>query len=126
MLLLKKPRHVPGDLEMNNREKVVHCKKSQYQVYIGRGRNNKWGNPFRIGQHGSREDVIRKYREWFLKQDHLLEALPELFGKVVACWCAPHACHGDVLVEYADKLQSYLESSGEKDLQATRIRIILS
>lgn len=26
-------------------------------VYIGRG--SKWGNPFRIGPHGNRDDVVR-------------------------------------------------------------------
>jgi len=28
---------------------VVHCKKSPYDVYIGRP--SKWGNPFEIGLH---------------------------------------------------------------------------
>lgn len=83
--------------------KVVHCKKSHYDIYIGRP--SKWGNPFAIGKDGSREEVIQKYRTWLLQQNHLLEALPELFGKSLACWCAPHACHGDVLVEFAEKLQ---------------------
>lgn len=103
--------------------KVVHCKKSKYDIYIGRP--SKWGNPFSIGRDGSREDVIRKYREWFIEQDNLLEALPELFGKVIACWCAPHACHGDVLVEFADKLQAYLEHETKESIDAAEIKKIL-
>ena len=42
--------------------KVVHCKKEKYDVYIGRP--SKWGNPFTIGIHGTREQVIQMYRDW--------------------------------------------------------------
>lgn len=44
---------------------VVHCKKSKYDVYIGRpntsipSKDCKWGNPFKIGRDGDRDDVIR-------------------------------------------------------------------
>jgi len=79
------------------RKRVVHCQRAKYDVYIGRP--SKWGNPFVIGVDGDREDVIRKYREWIVKQDHLLASLDELRGKTLGCWCAPEACHGDVLVE---------------------------
>jgi hypothetical protein len=81
---------------------VVHCKKSLYDTYIGRG--SKWGNPFVIGKDGTREDVINKYRDWIQTQPQLLRALPELKGKVLGCWCSPRACHGDVLVEMIAKL----------------------
>jgi hypothetical protein len=82
--------------------KVVNCKSGgKYDVYIGRP--SKWGNPFVIGKDGSREDVVRKYREWILTQDDLLKDLQELKGKTLGCFCAPQACHGDVLVELADK-----------------------
>lgn len=78
---------------------VVHCKKARYDVYIGRP--SKWGNPFVIGKDGSREDVVRKYEEWVKEQPHLMAALPELYGKTLGCWCAPQACHGDVLERLA-------------------------
>ncbi len=74
---------------------VVHCKRSLYDVYIGRP--SKWGNPFVVGRDGTREDVIKKYREYLLSNPDLMKALPELRGKVLGCWCAPLACHGDVL-----------------------------
>ena len=77
--------------------KVVHCKRSPYDVYVGRP--GKWGNPFTIGRDGTREQVIQKYRDWILTQDHLLNSLPELEGKILGCWCSPKSCHGDVLIE---------------------------
>lgn len=86
--------------------KVVHCKKSHFDIYIGRAARgfaaSKWGNPFVIGKDGTRDEVIAKYRAWIVTQPHLMAALPELRGKVLGCWCAPLACHGNVLIELAE------------------------
>lgn len=87
---------------------VVHCKKSDYDIYIGRP--SKWGNPFthKTGTKakyivGSRQEAIDKYRQWLINQPKLVEKVKtELRGKVLGCWCAPKACHGDVLVEVAN------------------------
>jgi RNA recognition motif-containing protein len=83
------------------RTHVVHCKKSNYDVYIGRPSD--WGNPFVIGKDGDRADVIRKYRQWINRQPDLIaRAKKELRGKRIACWCKPDACHGDILAEIAN------------------------
>ncbi|MCI2421138.1 DUF4326 domain-containing protein [Saccharopolyspora sp. K220] len=66
-------------------------------TYIGRG--SKWGNPFRMGVDGDRSTVIHKYRQYLLHQPELLAALGELRGHALGCYCAPEACHGDVLIE---------------------------
>lgn len=79
---------------------VVHCKHAPFDVYIGRP--SRWGNPFKIGRDGTREEVIAKYRAWVQSQPALMAALPELRGKVLGCWCKPEACHGDTLAELAD------------------------
>ena len=81
--------------------KVVHCKQERFDIYIGRP--SKWGNPFSIGKDGSREEVIAKYHDYIMLKPELLADLPELKGKVLGCWCSPHACHGDILVELANK-----------------------
>lgn len=75
---------------------VVHCKKEQYDVYIGRP--SKWGNPFKIGEDGDRDEVIKKYHMWIIKQPELMSFLHELDNKVLGCFCRPKVCHGDVLV----------------------------
>jgi hypothetical protein len=80
-------------------EKVVHCKKEKYDIYIGRP--SKWGNPFMIGRDGTREEVIEKYKKYVVTQTHLIRDLVELKDKVLGCWCKPKACHGDVLIEMA-------------------------
>ncbi len=70
-------------------------------VYIGRP--SKWGNPFPMNGHNTRELVVAKYKEWLLSQPQLIEeAKRELAGKDLICFCAPKACHGDVLLEVAN------------------------
>jgi hypothetical protein len=82
--------------------RVVHCKREPYDVYIGRG--SIWGNPFVIGKHGTREEVIAKYRKRLEENEPLrLKVEILLRGKSLGCWCAPKACHGDVLLEIANK-----------------------
>jgi hypothetical protein len=83
-------------------ELVVHNKRKPFDVYIGRP--SKWGNPFEIGAHGTREEVILQYEAWLQSHPKLLADLPELKGKVLGCWCAPKACHGDVLAKLANPL----------------------
>lgn len=83
--------------------KVVHCKKDRYDVYIDRP--SKWGNPFKIGPDGTRDDVIKKYEQYLLNNKNLCKDLPELKGKVIGCHCAPLACHGDVLKKHVSQLK---------------------
>ncbi len=80
---------------------VVNMKEEGYDVRIDR--KTKWGNPFVLGKDGPREEVIRLYSDWIQDQKHLLDALSELKGKRLGCWCSPAACHGDILAKLADK-----------------------
>lgn len=80
--------------------KVVNCKNERYDVYIGRP--SKWGNPFKIGRDGTRQQVLEKYRVWIAGQWDLLDSLDELEGKVLGCHCKPQDCHGDILKELID------------------------
>ncbi len=82
---------------------IVHCKKQPYDVYIGRP--SKWGNPYVIGVHGSREEVIQMYEEHIRTSPILMRALPELQGKVLGCWCPPKPCHGEVLLKLLKELE---------------------
>ena len=76
-------------------------------VYIGRG--SKWGNPFVIGVHGTRTEVIDKYREYIKNKPELLSCLPELVGKDVVCYCTPLPCHGEVLLELVEALPKKID-----------------
>jgi hypothetical protein len=78
---------------------IIHVRdKKPGDVYIGRP--SLWGNPFKIGPDGSRLEVIEKYRVWLLlpEQHQLRKEMRRLLrGKRLACFCAPHACHGDII-----------------------------
>lgn len=79
----------------------VWNKREEYPVdatYVGRP--TKWGNPFVIGQHGTRVEVIAKYRAHVANRH--TEIRRELRGKDLVCWCAPLPCHADVLLEIAN------------------------
>lgn len=80
---------------------VVH-RRDPHDVYIGRP--SKWGNPFVIGVHGTRADVIKKYDEWIRTRPELMAAIGELKGKRLGCWCHPEPCHGDVLAYLASSI----------------------
>ena len=80
--------------------KIVHCKKDEFDIYIGRP--SKCGNPFTIGQDGTREEVIDKYSVWIKDQTDLMDSINELQGKILGCWCAPEKCHGDILSDLAN------------------------
>jgi hypothetical protein len=83
--------------------KTTVVRRSQpHDVYVGRP--SKWGNPYHIGKDGTRAQVIQKYREYLLSSPHLLAKLHTPKGLRLGCYCAPLACHGDVLAELADAI----------------------
>jgi hypothetical protein len=71
------------------------------RVYVGRP--SKWGNPFTIGEHGTREVVIEKFRSYFYSSGTMMDHARELKGKDLVCFCAPLPCHADILLEFANK-----------------------
>lgn len=86
--------------------KLVNVKKEGFHVYIGRP--SIFGNPYKIGQDGDRNEVVGKYRTWFMKrlQDPRFRlVVEELRGKSLGCHCHPLPCHGDVIVEYLNGAQ---------------------
>lgn len=97
--------------------RVVHLKRKGGQVvqgcdvYIGRrckmgGWNleeSPWANPYGATPYRTREDVIELYRQYIMNKPDLLARVGELKGKTLGCWCKPLGCHGDVLVELAEK-----------------------
>jgi len=92
------------------RTTVVNVKHETCDLYIGRafaGRpESKWHNPYRIGLDGTREEVIAKYArdlgKKIVENPELLDEILAMHGKRLGCWCAPEACHGDILAHIAD------------------------
>lgn len=81
-------------------------------VYVGRGGKGRAesvvANQLRIGPDGSRAEVIANYRLWLWQRikanDVAVIAERRRIGDGdldVVCFCAPKACHGDVVVRAA-------------------------
>ena len=68
-------------------------------------RPTRWGNRFRIGVDGTREEVLRKYEAWIVQK--LVKEpsfLAPLRGKNLACFCKKEErCHADILLEFANR-----------------------
>jgi hypothetical protein len=87
------------------------------RIYIGRGRDSILGNPFShlsgtLAEYhvDTREEAIRAYEKWLDAQllvkngpvFHEIERLRQLVKTTeieLMCFCAPLACHGDVIRE---------------------------
>ena len=91
--------------------RVVHFKKEEYDIYIGRlpgGKFNKWAYPKELRDSfpkgTPRREIIEAYRDYVLSKPELLNDLHELRDKTLGCWCKPSkSCHGDILVELISK-----------------------
>ena len=86
--------------------KYKHIKTTD-DVYIGRG--SVFGNPFKISDSMSRDQVCDAHMEWLQSDDSdAIRARAsidagDLDGKNLVCFCAPHRCHGENLIEYRSK-----------------------
>ena len=72
------------------------------------GRPGPWGNPFHIGQDGTREEVVEKFARWFATSTDararwMRNNLETLRDRTLVCYCAPLPCHGDVFVAWLEK-----------------------
>jgi hypothetical protein len=98
---------------------VVHMSREPFDVKIDR--TTKWGNPFVFTSMrmphvplefrcASRNEAILRHAEWIRGQPSLLQALvPELYGRVLGCWCEPLPCHGYTLARLAGELAALIE-----------------
>lgn len=87
--------------------KVYSCRKGAHpspppgSVYVGR--RSGWGNPYVMGVDGTRDEVIAMYSGYLEEHPEIIVAAKrELRGRDLVCWCAPRACHADILLEIAN------------------------
>jgi hypothetical protein len=92
---------------------------NENNVYIGRrgvvfidGKrfplvDSMWANPFK---HGSRQEVVERYTKHITEKlrngDITVDQVMSLKGKTLGCWCKPKPCHGDVLVDLIEKIET--------------------
>jgi hypothetical protein len=92
--------------------KLVNLHKTkQFDVKIDR--TTEFGNPHPIGycvickRVHDRKDCIEEYKKYFYNRiltDKIFhDKVLTLKGKVLACWCHPLECHGNVIIETIDE-----------------------
>ena len=81
-------------------------------VYIGRagkGLSGYYGTPIMLKREADREDVLHEYWDYAATRIHedpkFAAMVLALDGKNLVCFCAPKACHGDVLKLLIDYLK---------------------
>lgn len=80
---------------------VVKFGKEKCDVFVGRP--SKYGNPYHIGIHGSREEVLELYELHLQNNHHLIKSIcRELPGKILGCSCEGFPCHGEILARIAN------------------------
>jgi hypothetical protein len=67
------------------------------------GRPSEYGNPYIIGVHGNRSQVIAQHKAHLDSHPELVAKIKcELKGRHLACFCKPKDCHGDYLLAIAN------------------------
>jgi len=82
---------------------IVNMKHERADVNCGRG--SIYGNPYRIGIDGTRDEVCDKYKEYFYKKilnPTFRNKVLLLKSKKLGCWCKPLRCHLETIKEYLD------------------------
>jgi len=75
----------PPTRVVNLRDRAAVTAAHQAGILVRIDRRTPWGNPFRIDRDGDRAQVIACYRDWILSRPDLLERIPSLRGKALAC-----------------------------------------
>ena len=111
------------------RTTVVHQRRSDYDIDIGRSKKNGnlkhmnntpvgepgWiGNPYCLKRHGGNytlDESIKLFRRDFHERldsdEEFKQAVLNLEGKALGCYCKPdHECHGDVIAAYLNDSSS--------------------
>jgi hypothetical protein len=75
-------------------------------VYVGRP--SPWGNPYHETKLLGRSEVVEMFRMYAVdrleREPYWLDSL--LGATALVCFCAPQACHADVLAELVEQIRN--------------------
>jgi hypothetical protein len=101
------------------RTEVVHCKRDEYDVYVGR-RNVKAGLPESKFANRADGDYELFFRAKLRNEPAFAGDVMNLHGKRLGCWCKGTSrdfskCHGHIVAKWADLIHAkWLELSPDK------------
>lgn len=91
-----------------------------FDEYIGRTNKwlnlagSKWENPFPLKRESDRPAILVQHMRYMMSRPDLIQALPELRNKTLACYCVPRKCHGHNLIDLYNK---YVKDDGTVDME---------
>lgn len=107
---------------------LTKFERDEWTQYIGRKNayydlpQSEFANPYTVEEY-ERETSVRLYELWFYErlytEPEFYESFCELRDEVLACWCLPESCHGEVICEAlvaegANELDAYVRSRFEQ------------
>lgn len=99
------------------RTRVVNVYKEPFDVCIMRP--FLFQNPYVIGVHGTQEEVVEMFRDYFYKrienEPMFFLATLNLIGKRLGCCHDTKPCHGDIIVEFLKERYEQSLHFGEKN-----------
>ena len=115
---------------------VGNIKLGDTGAYIGRKTRDyprsPLANPEYLAREEDRPKVIAQYKTWLWKKIQagdpkvmaelwrLLDLARRPEGVTLLCWCAPKACHGDVIASALD----WLDKQAQVEDEVTRVAIV--
>ena len=108
-------------LENKGEISIINLNKDKgkpYDIYIGRQNDSKglngskWANPIRLMKESDRLLVLDQHEAYVRSRKDLIDALHELKGKTIACYCCTliagetftgKVCHGTNLIKLFDE-----------------------
>lgn len=110
-------RVVLSEAELPLAESWVYIGRGSAQLCLGR---SPWANPFVIGVHRGRHELVRKNEELLNDSPHLLADLASLSGCALVCHCALHErCRSDAIIaSFLREFQGVDKLDGEARLGA--------
>lgn len=86
-------------------DKNLICWAEREGISVRIDRGTRYGNPFVMGEDGTRDDVCDAFEMHYLPHKPSINSRiksGELCGKVLICHCYPERCHGNCLADLAN------------------------
>jgi hypothetical protein len=98
--------------------KIVHCKKSLYDIYCGRGKCPRTGKYYNLGNpYSHKEGTAARFKASSLDESinsfesyvknrmendkEFKDSIESCKDQVLGCWCYPNRCHCEVIHKLA-------------------------
>ena len=100
---------VTNALEWSAQERSLYIGRAMRYV-PGATKTSRWANPFSVEQYG-RDKCLKMFEAHVrANKDGLWDALEEIDGKELGCWCCPEPCHGNVLIKLLAEKRNLLNA----------------